>query len=123
MALYTSSGKQAASHTVVGLPFPCCPIREREVLTVTSMFLELGIFLSQGIWLWRVRHVRSEAKQVGKTYDEYIDQHPSKKLRPSASSESVVDVEAGNTTPEVVVTPLEKCVMKSDKTSLPHTTT
>ena len=60
------------------------------------MTLETGIFLSQAIWLWRVRHIRAEAKKVGMTYDEYIDAHPSKKLKRSTSSETVLDVEAGH---------------------------
>jgi hypothetical protein len=60
------------------------------------MFLETGIFVSQAIWLWRVRHIRREAKKAGKTYDEYIAENPSKKLPRSDSSETVVDVEAGH---------------------------
>jgi hypothetical protein len=79
------------------------------------MFLELGIFLSQGIWLWRVRHVRREAKKAGKTYDEYVEQHPSKKLRPSASSESIVDLEAGDRISEATITPVEKCVTRAPR--------
>jgi hypothetical protein len=58
------------------------------------MLLETGIFMSQAIWLWRVRHVRREAKNAGKTYDEYIAENPSKKIPRSESSETVVDVEA-----------------------------
>jgi hypothetical protein len=57
------------------------------------MVLETGIFASQAIWLWRVRHVRREAKAAGQTYDEYVAAHPSKRLQ-SESSETVVDVEA-----------------------------
>lgn len=61
------------------------------------MTLESGIFLSQAIWLWRVRHIRKEAKKAGQTYDEFIAQHPSKKLDRSSSSSdsSIQDVEAG----------------------------
>ena len=59
-----------------------------------SMLLETGIFASQAIWLWRVRHVRREAKKAGKTYDEYIAENPSKKIPRPESSETVVDVEA-----------------------------
>jgi hypothetical protein len=62
----------------------------------SSMLLETGIFMSQAIWLWRVRHVRKEAKKAGKTYDEYIAENPSKKIPRSESSETVVDVEAGH---------------------------
>lgn len=64
------------------------------MLTSNSMTLETGIFMSQAIWLWRVRHVRREAKKAGKTYDEYIAENPSKKIPRSESSETVVDVEA-----------------------------
>lgn len=59
------------------------------------MVLETGIFASQAIWLWRARHIRKEAKQAGKTYDEYVAENPSKKLPRSESSETVVDIEAG----------------------------
>ena len=58
------------------------------------MLLETGIFASQAVWLWRVRHIRKEAKKAGKTYDEYVAENPSKKIPRSESSETVVDVEA-----------------------------
>ncbi|KAJ4352075.1 uncharacterized protein N0V89_007421 [Didymosphaeria variabile] len=64
---------------------------------IVAMTLETGIFLSQAIWLWRVRHIRHEAKKLGMTYDEYIEAHPSKKLARKASSETVADVEAAHT--------------------------
>jgi hypothetical protein len=60
------------------------------------MTLETGIFLSQVIWLWRVRHIRHEAKKLGMTYDEYIEAHPSKKLLRNASLETIPDVEAAH---------------------------
>ncbi|CAO2654095.1 Nn.00g108280.m01.CDS01 [Neocucurbitaria sp. VM-36] len=63
-------------------------------LYIACMVLETGIFLSQAIWLWRVRHIRCEAKKAGQTYDQYITKHPSKKLPRSDSQETVVDVEA-----------------------------
>ena len=59
-----------------------------------SMFLETGIFLSQAVWLWRVRHIRREAKKAGKTYDEYVAETPAKKIPRCESSDTVVDVEA-----------------------------
>ena len=71
------------------------------------MVLEMGIFVSQAVWLWRVRHVRREAKKAGKTYDEYIAEHPSKKLSRSPSSDSIEDVEAGHEKPDTTVTKLE----------------
>lgn len=64
---------------------------------IVAMTLETGIALSQAIWLYRVRHVRSEAKKLGMTYDEYVAAHPSKKLERTLSSETVADVEAGPT--------------------------
>ncbi|KAH7081148.1 hypothetical protein BKA63DRAFT_503254 [Paraphoma chrysanthemicola] len=63
-------------------------------LYIACMVLETGIFASQAVWLWRVRHVRREAKKAGMSYDEYINKHPSKKLPRSESAETIVDVEA-----------------------------
>jgi hypothetical protein len=63
-------------------------------LYIACMVLETGIFASQAIWLWRVRHVRREAKQAGLSYDEFVAKYPSKKLPRSESSETIVDVEA-----------------------------
>src|SRR4051812_14955389 len=57
------------------------------------MVLETGIFASQAIWLWRVRHIRRAAKKVGKTYDEYVAEN-NKKIPRSDSAETIVDVEA-----------------------------
>jgi hypothetical protein len=62
-------------------------------LYIACIVLETGIFVSQGIWLWRVRHVRREAKALGLGYDEYVKRFP-EKLPKSVSEESVVDVEA-----------------------------
>jgi hypothetical protein len=59
------------------------------------MFLELGIFLSQAIWLWRVRHICREAKKCGLSYDEYIAINPSKKPDRCQSPNSVEDLEDG----------------------------
>lgn len=63
------------------------------VIDCRSMLLETGIFMSQAIWLWRVRHVRTEAKKAGMTYDEYTAKNPSKKFPRSESSETIADVE------------------------------
>jgi hypothetical protein len=63
-------------------------------LYIACIVLETGIFVSQGVWLWRVRHVRREAKKLGLSYDEYVLRHPEKKIPNSLSEESVVDVEA-----------------------------
>jgi hypothetical protein len=62
-------------------------------LYIACIALETGIFVSQGIWLWRVRHVRKEAKALGLGYDEYVKRFP-EKIPKSVSEESVVDVEA-----------------------------
>ncbi|KNG44556.1 pq loop repeat-containing protein [Stemphylium lycopersici] len=64
-------------------------------LYIACMALETGIFASQAIWLWRVRHIRHEAKKAGKTYDEYVSENPAKKLPRSDSAETFVDTEAG----------------------------
>lgn len=89
----------------------------------SSMFLEAGIFLSQIIWLWRVRHVRREAKKAGKTYDEYIAEHPSKKF---TRSDSTTDLEGGHTDSEEEVSRPEMCVTKpiqpSVEVHVPETT-
>jgi len=77
------------------------------------MVLEIGIFGSQFIWLWRVRHVRRAAKKAGKTYDEYVAEHPSKRFAHSESSDSIPDIEAGTIEP-VPITPLEKCKTKEN---------
>jgi hypothetical protein len=61
---------------------------------IACIFLETGIFASQAIWLYRVRHVRREAKKAGMSYNKYVAAHPSKGLSRSESSETVVDVEA-----------------------------
>lgn len=71
-------------------------LAESKVLTVNSMTLETGIFLSQAIWLWRVRHVRREAKKLNMTYDEYVKAYPSKKLERTDSSETIADIEAAH---------------------------
>ncbi|KAF2634035.1 hypothetical protein P280DRAFT_524513 [Massarina eburnea CBS 473.64] len=65
-----------------------------STMYIVCMTLETGIFLSQAIWLWRVRHIRHEAKKAGKTYDEYIAQHPTKNMTRSESTETIADIEA-----------------------------
>lgn len=67
-------------------------------LYIACMVLETGIFASQAVWLWRVRHERREAKKTGMSYDEYVAKHPEKKLPRSMSTETFVDVEAGHQT-------------------------
>lgn len=86
-------------------------------LYIVCMFLELGIFVSQFIWLWRVRHVRRAAKKAGKSYDEYIAENPSKLVR-SESTETVSDLEACHVKSDDGVAPLEKCKTKPLKVSL-----
>ncbi|KAE8836025.1 hypothetical protein HRS9139_04123 [Pyrenophora teres f. teres] len=62
-------------------------------LYIACMVLETGIFASQAIWLWRVRHIRRAAKKAGKTYDEYVAEN-TEKIPRSDSAETIVDVEA-----------------------------
>jgi hypothetical protein len=64
-------------------------------LYIACMVLETGIFASQAIWLWRVRHVRKEAKKAGKTYDEFVKENQGKKLMRCGSEETFIDVETG----------------------------
>lgn len=74
-------------------------------LYIACMVLETGIFASQAIWMWRVRHVRREAKKAGMTYDQYTAANPSKKIPRNESSETIVDVEAGQVVGESTVCP------------------
>jgi hypothetical protein len=60
-------------------------------LYIACIALETGIFVSQGIWLWRVRHVRKEAKLRGLSYDEFVQMFPEKGRGESVSGESVVE--------------------------------
>ncbi|KAF2743303.1 hypothetical protein M011DRAFT_480875 [Sporormia fimetaria CBS 119925] len=53
---------------------------------IVTIFLETGIVASHVIWRFRVRQIRHEAKACGKTYDEFIAQHPSKDPWPTAST-------------------------------------
>ncbi|KAF2469496.1 uncharacterized protein BDR25DRAFT_229205, partial [Lindgomyces ingoldianus] len=94
-------------------------------LYIVCMSLETGIFLSHWIWLWRVRHIRREAKKAGVSYDEYIARHPFKKLRRSDSVDVIADVEACpvDSNRNSTITPLEKCRMKPAKGSLDFTKT
>jgi hypothetical protein len=61
----------------------------------SSIALEAGIFVSQAIWLYRIRHVRREAKKAGKSYDQFIAEHPGKNIAVSEAGSSTVDLEAG----------------------------
>lgn len=60
-------------------------------LYIACMVLETGIFVSQAVWLWRVRDVRREAKRVGLSYDEYVKKYPERAM----SEATVGDVEVG----------------------------
>lgn len=63
-------------------------------LYIACMALETGIFVSQAVWLWRVREVRREAKRVGLSYDEFVAKHPERSMSTATIGE--VDVEAGS---------------------------
>jgi hypothetical protein len=58
-------------------------------LYIACMVLETGIFVSQAVWMWRVREVRGEAKRAGLTYDEYVAKGEVR------SMSEATDVEAG----------------------------
>ncbi|KAH9861381.1 hypothetical protein J1614_011127 [Plenodomus biglobosus] len=85
-------------------------------LYIACMVLETGIFASQAIWMWRVRHVRREAKKAGMTYDQYTAANPSKKIPRNDSAETIVDVEAGQVVGESAVCP-EKSTSQTGDTS------
>jgi hypothetical protein len=59
-------------------------------LYIACMVLETGIFVSQAVWMWRMREVRRQAKKLGLTYDEYVAKCPQR----SMSEDTAVDVEA-----------------------------
>jgi hypothetical protein len=79
------------------------------------MALETGIFLSQAIWLWRVRHIRREAKKHGKTYDEYVAEHPSEKLPRSGPDAAMKDVEAAHNASQDTLVATEKVLPAGKK--------
>jgi hypothetical protein len=66
-------------------------------LYIACLVLETGIFVSQALWMWRVRHVRCQAKGLGLTYDEFVERFPERCRRgmESKSEETIVDVEKG----------------------------
>jgi hypothetical protein len=72
----------------------CVHLNEANIL-VHSMLLEIGIFASHIIWLYRTRRVRKEAKEAKMTYDEYIsqredgDEHPAPSPPAAASEETL----------------------------------
>ncbi|KAI9676101.1 MAG: hypothetical protein M1817_000844 [Caeruleum heppii] len=55
------------------------------VLYIVCLLLETGIFLSHGLWLWRTRKARREAKLAGKDFDELIDDPAGPRRNPSAA--------------------------------------
>lgn len=59
-------------------------------LYIACMALETGIFVSQAVWMWRVREIRRKAKKRGLSYDEYVAKYPERVM----SVEDVRDVEA-----------------------------
>jgi hypothetical protein len=78
-------------------PLRLLPSPNPHQLTSHSMVLETGIFASQAIWLWRVRHIRRAAKKAGMSYDEYVEKHLDVvKLPRCESSETFRDVETGH---------------------------
>lgn len=58
---------------------------------IVTLLLETGIFASQAIWLWRVRHIRREAKKCGKTYDEFVAGNPDKNIERRGSDATDVE--------------------------------
>ncbi|KZF22967.1 hypothetical protein L228DRAFT_268333 [Xylona heveae TC161] len=68
------------------------------ILYIVCMLLEIGIFLSHGIWLIRTRKLRHEAKLSGKSIDEILDerQHGNEPKIYEQSSAQSTDLELGN---------------------------
>lgn len=91
-----------------------------STMYTVCMALETGIFLSQAIWLWRVRHVRREAKKVGKTYDEYVAENPSKKLPRSRLDRSMADTEAGHAVSRDTLPITEEPTRVDNRSSVDH---
>jgi hypothetical protein len=79
-----------------------------------SLFLELGIFASQFVWLYRTRHIRHAAKKTGKTYDEYMAATSDPSRPDTAGTTDIVDI-IPRASFETIAT-LEKCKNKSDIT-------
>jgi hypothetical protein len=48
--------------------------------------MEVGIVSSHLIWLLRTRSIRRKAREVGQTYDEYVDPNRRPSCTPSYSS-------------------------------------
>ncbi|KAF2843722.1 PQ loop repeat protein [Patellaria atrata CBS 101060] len=60
---------------------------------IICLILEIGIFGSHWIWLYRTRTIRKEAKSVSKSYDEYVGEKEGKVKNESLD----VDLEKGMT--------------------------
>lgn len=83
-------------------------------LYIVCLFLEIGIFSSQFIWLYRTRRVRHAAKKAGKTYDEYMAATSDVSRPNTAGSADIVD-RIPSASFETIAT-LEKCKFKSNIT-------
>ena len=84
------------------------------LISAPSLFLELGIFTSQFVWLYRTRHTRHAAKKAGKTYDEYMAATSDPSRPGTAGTTDIVGV-IPRASFETIAT-LEKCKNKSDIT-------
>lgn len=84
------------------------------MLYIVCLFLELGIFASQFVWLYRTRHIRHAAKKAGKTYDEYMAATSDPSRPDTAGTTDIVDI-IPRASFETIAT-LEKCKNKSDIT-------
>ncbi|OCK85241.1 hypothetical protein K432DRAFT_287162, partial [Lepidopterella palustris CBS 459.81] len=89
-------------------------------LYIVCVLLEIGIFISQFIWLYRTRHIRRAAKKMGKTYDEYMADTtpPSDRQRPdTARTVETLDAYNGESYETIyeTIAALEKCKTKDVK--------
>ncbi|KAI1827109.1 PQ loop repeat-domain-containing protein [Xylaria intraflava] len=51
------------------------------VMYIVVILLEIGIFITHLIWLFRTREIRKQAKLDGKTFDDILTEHEQRKIR------------------------------------------
>jgi len=90
-------------------------------LYIVCLFLELGIFISQVLWLYRTRKIRHLAKKCGKTYDEYIAEanyrEPNWQVTENTEPKINEDMKPSPEPTYNTLRGLEKCVTKEPKDS------
>lgn len=61
------------------------------------MLLEIGIFTSHLVWLYRTRQVRKAAKEAKMSYDDFVNDQASASPQAGASQETLSDAAAAPT--------------------------